>query len=426
LPLVGHVLPLGRDLLGSLDRWAEEVGDIYRVDIPSRNTWVVNRPDEIERVLVHGQYFIKDVGLRRARALFGNGLLTSDGEVWKKQRRMMQPAFHRERVAGYGSRMVALADQAVSTWTSGEVRDVHKDAMALSLKIATDTLFGDDEVPTADVGEALEKVMRRFDGVVALLPSWLPLPVIAGYHEGIRRLEAVVYDVLSRRRQQGTETADLLSILLHAQDDEGGGSMSDQQIRDEVLTLLIASHETNANALAWTWHLLARNPEAEGKLFAEVDALQETPTASDLAKLSYTSAVVNESMRLYPPAWTIVREVVRDWDIAGSRIRPGMQVAMSPWVVQRDRRFFPDPLRFRPERWLDGSMDALPTYAYFPFGGGQRLCIGRPFALLEGSVVLATVARHWRLRAVSDREVVPLPSITLRPRGGLPMRVERR
>jgi cytochrome P450 len=202
--------------------------------------------------------------------------------------------------------------------------------------------------------------------------------------------------------------------------------MSDQQIRDEVLTLLIASHETNANALAWTWHLLARNPEAEGKLFAEVDALQETPTASDLAKLSYTSAVVNESMRLYPPAWTIVREVVRDWDIAGSRIRPGMQVAMSPWVVQRDRRFFPDPLRFRPERWLDGSMDALPTYAYFPFGGGQRLCIGRPFALLEGSVVLATVARHWRLRAVSDREVVPLPSITLRPRGGLPMRVERR
>jgi cytochrome P450 len=424
LPVLGHTLPIGRDVFGALERWAEEVGDLYRLDIPGRNTLVVNRPDEIERVLVHGQYFIRPKGLRRAHALFGNGLFTSDGELWKKQRRMMQPAFHKERVAAYGGRMVDLTEQAVSTWVPGEVRDVHKDAMALSLRIATDALFGDDEVPAREVGESLEGIMQRFDGVKALLPSWLPF-VMARYYEGIGRLDKVVDHVVARRREQDSERADLLSILLHAQDESGTG-MSDKQLRDEVLTLLVAGHETNANALAWTWHLLAQNPDAERKLLDEVDALVGPPTAADLHRLPYTAAVMDESMRMYPPVWITEREVTQEWEIGGFRVEPGLQVALCPWVVHRNRRFFPEPLRFRPERWLDGSTDSLHTYAYFPFGGGQRLCIGRPFALLEGVLVVATVARRYRLRPASGRPVVPLPSITLRPRGGLPMRLERR
>ena len=424
LPLVGHALQVARDPLATIERWTEEVGDFYRIDIPGRNTWVVNRPDEIERILLHAQDFTKAIDVRRASAVFGNGLVLSEGELWKKQRRMMQPAFHKERVAAYGARMVDLTEQALAAWVPGDVRDIHQDAMALTLRIATDTLFGDDEVPSAEVGGALEALAQRFDGAMALFPGWLPFGVFARYREGVARLDKVVYDVVSRRRAQKTERGDLLSILLNAQDEDGVG-MSDRQIRDEVLTLLLAGHETIANTLTWTSYLLGQHADAEQHVFDEVDALSGPPTSADLPRLSYTTAVLHESMRLYPPVWMMSRQVLSEWEIAGCRIGPGLQVAMFPWVVQRDRRYFPDPLRFRPERWLDDSTKSIPSYAYFPFGGGQRLCIGRSFALLEGAMVLATVARRYRLRSVGHH-VVPIPSLTLRPRGGLPMRVERR
>jgi cytochrome P450 len=424
VPVLGYVAPLARDLLGTLDRWAAEVGDIYRVDIPGRRTWIVNRPEEIERVLVHGKHFIKGGELLRTKRLLGEGLLTSESDLWKKQRHMMQPAFHRERVAAYGQRMAELTDRALASWSPGEVRDVHKDSLALTLKIVTDTLFGDDEVPSAEVGEALEAVLHRFDGMMALLPEWLPFGRFAGYRRAVARLDHVVYDVVARRRKE-QKGEDLLSILLDAQDEEGAG-MDDDQLRDELITLLIAGHETVANALAWTWHLVALNPDAERHLFDEVDALAGPPTAKDLPKLPYTTAVLNESMRLFPPAWMLSREVIDDWEIAGFRVARGMQISMCSWIVQRDARFFPEPLRFRPERWIDGSTESIPTYGYFPFGGGQRMCIGRPFAMLEATIVLAGVARRFRLRSVPGHEVVALPSMTLRPRHGLPMRVEPR
>jgi len=424
LPILGHALQIGRDPLGTIERWTEEVGDFYRIDIPGRNTWVVNRPEEIERIFLHGQNFTKAIDVQRASAVFGNGLVLSEGELWKKQRRMMQPAFHKERIAAYGARMVDLTEQALAAWVPGDVRDIHKDAMALTLKIATDTLFGDDEVPSTEVGESLEAVTGRFDGAMALFPGWLPFGAFARYRAAVARLDKIVYDVLARRRAHKTERGDLLSILLNAQDD--GVGMSDRQIRDEVLTLLLAGHETIANALTWTSYLLGQHPEVEQQVFDEVDALGAAPTSSDLPRLSYTAAVLNESMRLYPPVWMMSRQVLDEWTIAGCRIGRGLQVAMFPWIVHRDPRFFIDPLKFRPERWLDGSTKSLPSYAYFPFGGGQRLCIGRSFALLEGTLVIATVARRYRLRSVSAGRAVPVPSITLRPRGGLPMRVQRR
>jgi cytochrome P450 len=403
------------------------VGDIYRLDIPGRHTWVVNRPDEIERILVHGQHFVKGGELYKAKALLGNGLLTSERELWKRQRRMMQPAFHRERVAAYGDRMVEITNTALAHWHPGEVRDVHKDSMALTLKIVCDTLFGDDEVPSEEVSQASDDVLRRFDGVIALLPEWLPFRRFTRYRNGITRLNEVVYAVVRRRRQErADQRGDLLSILLNAQDEDDGRRMSDMQLRDEVLTLLAAGHETIANALTWACHLVSQHPDAEKNLMDEVDALNGPATAHDLPKLQYTTAVLNESMRLFPPAWLIGREVVEPWEIAGFPAERGMQVTICPWIVQRDPRFFSDPLHFRPERWLDGSTESIPTYAYFPFGGGQRLCIGRPFAMLEGALVLATVARRFRLRPVDGYAPVPVPSLTLRPRNGLPMKVERR
>jgi cytochrome P450 len=412
-------------MLGSLDRWAIEMGDVYRLGIPGRTTWVVNRPEEIERILLHPQYFTKDIDFQRTRPAFGDGLSLSEGEAWKKQRRMMQPAFHKERVAAYGQRMVDLTDQTLSTWRPGEVRDVHRDAMTLTLHIVADSLFGDNEVSTADVQHSLELGLARFDGATALLPGWLPLPVMARFRQAVARLDQVVYDVIARRRQHKSERNDLLSILMHAQDDDGG-HMTEAQLRSEVLNLLTAGHETSANALAWTWHQLAQNPDVERKVLDEVDALSGPPTVADLKNLPYLEAVVQESLRLYPPVWGFGRCLVERWEIAGYPAEPGLDVKMFVWVVQRDPRYFPEPLRFRPERWLDGSLESLPAYAYFPFGGGQRLCIGRAFALLETSLILASVARRYRLRSAAGHEVVPVASITLRPRGGLPMQVEAR
>jgi cytochrome P450 len=423
VPVLGFLVPLVRDILGTLDRWAVEIGDIYYVGVPGRPTWIVNRPDEIERVLVHSKQFVKGGELKAIKSLVGVGLVTSDGELWRKQRHMMQPAFHRERVAAYGQRMADLTERALHTWSPGEVRDVHKDSLALTLKIVSDVLFGDDEVPAAEVGDALEAVLRRFDGMMAVLPEWLPFGRFADYRRAIQRLDRVVYDVLARRRDQ--RGSDLLSTLLEAQDEDGAG-MSDQQLRDELITLLIAGHETVANTLSWAWHLLSQHPDAERRLVDEVDALGEPPGARNLSRLPYTTAVLNEAMRLFPPAWMLTREVVDEWEIAGFRVGRGVQISVCPWVVQRDAKFFPEPLAFKPERWIDGSTDSIPDYAYFPFGGGQRMCIGRPFAMLEATIVLAGVARRFRLRPVPGHEVVPLPSMTLRPRDGLRMRVERR
>lgn len=244
------------------------------------------------------------------------------------------------------------------------------DGAALTLKIVSDTLFGDDEVPPDTVAESFTAVLERFDGLRALLPSWLPFCPFARYRKAITRLETVVYDVLARRH--------------------------DRQLRDEIISLMIAGHDTVANGLTWTWYLLARHPEAEQKMFAEADALTGPPIAADLARLPYTRAVFNESLRLYPPTWTLSREVVGEWDVAGFPAERGMRVSMCPWVVHRNPRFFLEPLCFRPERWLDGSTKNLPTYAYFPFGGGQRLCIGRPFALLQGVLVLTSVAQRFQ------------------------------
>jgi len=424
LPLVGHAATVLRDPLAALDTWARERGDLYRLQFLGVDNWFVNRPAEIERVLTSPRTR-RDADIRRMRELLGNGLLTAEGELWKRQRRLMQPAFHRERVAGYGRAMVELTSAQVERWEDGP-RDFNREMMALTLKIAAATLFGDGGVDPEEVGGALDGVMRRFVGAAMVIPTWLPTPATWRFHRAIRSLDRIVRQVIARRRAHPLQGgADLLSLLLQAQD-EDGSRMSDTQLRDEVLTLLLAGHETTANALTWSGHLLAQHPEVAGRLCDEASALGGPAAAADLPRLPYTSAVLQEVMRLYPPAWAVGRELTEPLEVGGHLLPAGTQVTFSQWVVHRDERYFRDALAFRPERWLDGSLSGLPAYAYFPFGGGQRLCIGKQFAIMEGVLVLAELGRRFRFRPVPGVEVRVLPSITLRPRGGLPLHIERR
>ncbi|MCI0573481.1 MAG: cytochrome P450 [Myxococcaceae bacterium] len=424
-PLIGHGLTMMRDPLAALERWAREEGDVYRLSFPGFHNWAVNHPDHIEQILTAPSGTRKDRDVERLKSLLGLGLLTSEGDFWRRQRRLAQPAFHRDRIARYAEQMVSLAEAWSGPSRSGEVLDMSHALMALTLEIATTTLFSDGSVSGDDIGRALDDVMARYSGLTYLAPDWVPLPAHRRYRAAVARLHRLVDAVISRRRGSGMDGDDLLGMFLTARDQDGS-RMNDQQLRDEVLTMVLAGHETTSNALSWTLHLLSQNPVVEGELQDEVRALGGPPSARDVNRLELCSAVISETMRLFPPAWVLGRALTRDWEVGPHRIPAGEEVLVSQWVIHRDARWFPEPLQFRPRRWLDGSTRDLPAYAYFPFGGGQRMCIGKGFALMEATLVLASLLRRFRFEAVAPEKVKPLPSITLRVQGGLPLRVHRR
>jgi cytochrome P450 len=424
-----------RDPLGLLTEVAREYGDVARLRIGSASIFLVSHPELVREVLVtRNRGFIKTMVMRRTKRLLGEGLLTSEGDDHLRQRRLAQPAFHRDRIAGYARTMVDDADRLADGWRDGEELDAHREMMRLALGIAGKTLFGAEVggAQAAEIGEALDSALRLFRRALvpfAGLIDRLPLPSNRRFFRSRDRLDERIFRMIRQRRASGEDTGDLLSMLILAEDPEAdGATMSDEQVRDEAVTLLLAGHETTANALAWTWYLLARHPAAEAALHAEVDAVLGggLPTADDLPRLPYTRAVLAESMRLFPPAWVISREAVEELEIGGVVVPRGAMVFLSEWVIHRDPRFWEDPERFLPERWLDGLAERLPRFAYFPFGGGPRKCIGEAFAWTEGVLVLATLARRWRLRLLPGQRVEPLPLITLRPRNGIRVRVEAR
>jgi cytochrome P450 len=430
LPLA-RLVAFRRDPLGDLSRMQARWGDVASFRIGPRWFYLLSDPELVREVLVtHHRGFIKSLALQRARVLLGHGLLTSEGEFHLRQRRLAQPAFHRERVAGMAAAMVRRAEATADGWRAGARVDAAHEMMRMTLAIAGETLLGADVEAEADeIGAALTDALGLFDRLhnpFGPLLDRLPTPGTRRMRRARQRLDATIYRAIAERRASGTERDDLLGMLLAARDEEGdGGGMTDLQLRDELLTLFLAGHETTANALAWTWHLLARHPEAEARLHEELRTVLggRAPTAEDFPALPYTRAVLAESMRLYPPAWTIGREPVQDWQAGGYRIRAGSVVLVSPWVVHRDARWWSEPLAFQPERWMGAAEAAQPRFAYFPFGGGIRKCIGEGFAWMEGVLTLATLARRWRLVPVSGAEPVPEPRITLRPLG-LEMRVE--
>jgi cytochrome P450 len=424
--------PGGANPLDFFTKLARTYGDVTSYRMAGEQLFLINEPKLIRDVLVtHNRNFTKSRGLERSKRLLGQGLLTSEGAFHLRQRRLMQPAFHRDRVAGYGDLMVGYADRMRRSWSDGATLDIAREMNRLTLSIVGRTLFDVDvEQQAAAVGEALTAVMESF--WMTMLPfgevlERLPVPKLRRARMARGRLDAIIYRMIADRRSSGGDRGDLLSMLLAAQDEDDGAGMTDGQVRDEAMTIFLAGHETTANALTWTWFLLSGAPDVEARLHAEVsNALQgRLPATADLPSLPFVERVVTESMRLYPPAWIIGRRAIDEYRLNEYVVPPRSILVMSPYIIQRDPRFYPDPDRFDPDRWTPEFRAGLPKFAYFPFGGGPRQCIGESFAWMELILLVATIAQQCRLRLVPGHPVVPQPLITLRAKHGMRMTVER-
>ena len=418
------------DPLGLLERLAA-YGDVVTIDVPGSAAYLLNHPDLVRDVLVTGhRSFHKGPTIQAAKMLLGESLLTSEDETHLRRRRLIQPMFHHERIATYAASMVRFAERAAERWGDGEEVDIQAEMSALTLAVVGGTLFGTDvdERQSATVRRALTDTLGMFDRVYSPLFRLLvrlPSPTMRRYRRVESDLNRVIAEMIAERRAAGATGGDLLSLLLRAR--EGGAGMTDEQVRDEALTLFLAGHETTAIALTWSWWLLSLNPEAEARLHAELDGVlpDRVPSVGDLPSLPYTQAVISESIRFRPPAWAIGRTAIAGHRANGYAIDRGSIVVVSPWLLHHDPRWWPEPESFRPERWLDDDPER-PRYAFIPFGGGPRVCIGEPFARLEASMLLASIARRWRFASSTDREPGLQAVITLRPRGGLPMVALRR
>ena len=428
-------LEMGRDPIRFLLRLRDEYGDIARVPLGAETIYLFSHPELVRDVLVtNHRNFHKGRGLERAKMLLGEGLLTSEGDFHLRQRRLSQPAFHRQRIAAYGAVMANYAALRRDRWHPGSTIDAHAEMMALTLAIVGKTLFDADvEHEAAEIGEALATTFEAFSFGFFLpfgqLLERLPLPATLRFRKARARLDATIYRLIDERRHAPSDRGDLLSMLLLAQDTEGdGGGMSNLQLRDEAMTIFLAGHETTANALTWTWYLLSQHPDVERRMHAEIDTALggRLPTADDLAALPYTRMVLAESMRLYPPAWILGRRALAPFEVNGFTIPARSIILASQYTIHRDARWFPSPDAFDPERFAPERQVERPKFAYFPFGGGPRVCIGEQFAWMEGILALATIAQRWRLRLVPGHPVALQPIITLRPKFGMRMTVEAR
>lgn len=450
----GHFRSFRKDPTGFLTKLAR-LGDVAYFRLGPQPAFFINHPELIRDLLiVNADKFFKGRALQRAKRLLGEGLLTSEGETHLRMRRMIQPAFHKNRIASYAESMVEYAAGMADAWQDGETRDIDREMMHLTLQIVGKTLFNADVGDSADeIGRAMTSLVKSFNYLLLPFSEWLekiPLPQTRRFHAARDTLNAVIFKIIDERRRSGEDTGDLLSMLLTAQDEDDGTGMTDEEVRDESLTLFLAGHETTANALTWTWYLLSQSQEAERKLHEElahvlsggnkptsfskdntlpdgrVSALRP-PTFADIPKLQYTEAVLAESMRLFPPAWTLGRLAVAEHEFGGHRVQKGSLVLASQYVTHRDPRFWDRPDEFRPERWRTLSVkEAGQRFIYFPFGGGVRRCIGEAFAWTEGTLLLATIARRWKLRKLPEQRVDLQPMITLRPKYGMKMRVTAR
>jgi len=434
-PILGVALEGRRDPLDMLRRYAREYGDIVRLPVLRQIRILLNHPDWIEQVLVvqHGKFHKSVLMNRVIEPMLGQGLLLSEGDFWRRQRRLAQPAFHRARINEYAAAMTGIAEAHVRAWRDGETRDVAREMMALTLEIAVRTLFGTTLPGTAEhVGSAITFLMRyqltRMRAPLRIPESW-PTPNNRRAQRESEMLDALVYRIISERqaRNAASPGGDLLSLLMDAMD-EDGTQMTPRQLRDETMTLFLAGHETTAQMLSWTWYLLGENPAAEARLHEELHGVLggRPPEVADLARLPFLHAVMNESLRLYPPAYLLARTSVEPCEIGGYDFPAGSTFVMAQWVMHRDARFYGAPDAFRPERWLDGLAQRLPAGAYFPFGDGPRRCIGQGFALLEAAIVIGTLAQRFRMRLVAGHPVAPEPLVTLRPRHGLRMTLHAR
>lgn len=436
LPITGNLLAFRKNPLRFIREAAEEHGDVVHFRFgPKRHLYLLTNPDQIKEVLVTKQgHFRKGKGLQVARAVVGDGILTSEGKKHMRQRRLMQPAFHRERIATYGQVMVQQGVDLLSEWKDGEVRDIHHDMMRVTLAIITETMFGKVIKEGADkIGQAIDVGLKYVTNKASSfidIPLSVPTRSNRQFLESNETLDKTIFSLIEERRKSGEAGHnDLLGMLLAARDEDDGTGMTDEQVRDEVMTIFVAGHETTANTMSWIFYLLATHPEAEQKLHDELSQVLNGRllTVEDIPNLPYTNMIVQETMRLYPAAWTINREVVEEVEIGGHTYQPGETLMISQYVMHRNRRYFDDPDEFVPERFAGDLLKRIPAYAYFPFGGGPRVCIGNNFALMEAALLLATIAQKYKLSLAEPNQVVePEPLVTLRPKNGLRMRLQKK
>lgn len=411
---------------------ARDYGDIASFRFGPRRIFLVSNQDLIEQVLVtDAKYYIKHFGARAYKAVLGNGLVTSEGETWLRQRRLSQPAFLKQRVQSYAPLMADLTDRMLANWRPESEVDVHVEFSTLTSVIALKTLFDLDDA--GDRARFTESLRVAFDIMsvrlrrMAKMPAWLPFGSTRKLNLAVKELFEVVDGFIATGRARKEPGNDLLGRLIAAQDDDGT-RMSDSQLRDEMMTLYLAGHETTALTLSWSWYLISQHPQVEEKLVDEWSRVLKgrTPTPEDLPKLPYTDAVLTEAMRVYPPVYLIGREATRDMELGGYRVKKGYTIFMSQWVNHRDPRYFPDPEKFLPERWEDGLASRIPKYAYYPFGGGPRVCIGNTFSLMESAIILPAVGQKYRFTLNPDARIDVNPQITLTPAYGIPARLKLR
>jgi cytochrome P450 len=433
LPFLGLALQVRRDPLDIMTRLAREYGDIVRFIVAGQERILLNHPDLIQQVLVvqHAKFQKSELTRRVTGPLLGQGLLISEGDFWRRQRRLAQPAFHRSRIDEYAAPMVESAENHIQKWHLGEIRDIAREMMELTLTIAVRTLFG-ATLPgeAAEVGDALDFLMRyqlwRQRSPLRVPERW-PTPRNRRAMRDLKFLDSLVYRIIEEKKTLHGVGNDLLSLLMAAMD-EDGTQMTPQQLRDETMTLFLAGHETTALLLGWTWFLLSQNAGAEARLLEELRSVLggRPPQVSDLIKLPYLQAVLNETLRLYPPAYILARTSTEPFSLGGYEFPRDTTVLISQWVTHRDARFFGAPDEFRPERWLNGAGVKVSAGAYFPFGDGPRRCIGQGFAMLEAALVVATIAQRFRFHLVPGHLVQPEPLVTLRFRHGLKMSIGER
>lgn len=435
LPLVGHAPAFVRDKLGFLSRCAAEYGDVVKLDIGGR-TYLVTHPDDVKHVLVSASdNYEKTPRLTgtRGRRFFGSGVVTAMGAAHLRQRRMLQPVFHHTVISRFATLVAESANTMIAGWADGAEIDVHDAMLDVTQRITARALLGEEPEAEIDQFRAAVSVRRRYQEylLASILPfaDRLPARPQREYAHARRAMDAIIGSAIERRRAASAPSGDLLSMLVHARYDDGSG-MTDEQIRDEVYTLSIAGYETIAEGLTWSWYLLSEGVEAETMLAAEArdaarahDALGPT----DVTTLPYTRMVLAEAMRLYPPTWMFVRVAQHD-DVlpSGVLIAAGSKIYLSQWVMHRNPRWFPEPERFDPRRFTSDAIKTRPRLSYLPFGAGRRLCIGEEFAWMQGVLILAAVARRFRLARSAGQDVVPEPNVTLRPAGGLRMRLALR
>ena len=432
--LLGNNLQFWRDPLGFLESCARQFGDVVPIHLGTGTFYLVSDPADMELAFTNSKRFVKSALLRGPlmRRISGNGIFVSEGAFWTRQRRLMQPAFHRDEIVSYANIMVAATTAMSDGWSNGMTIDIHQEMMRLTLAIVCKALFNTDigDSRCAEVGAAMEILTSQFAASPNLLRNIAGLFLPIGHRSfeaAARRLDAVVDALIEEHGSSSQEARNLLSTLMNARDEEGH-SMTNRQIRDEVITLLLAGHETTALALTWTCVLLAQHQEIEASLAAELNrVLQDRmPCFEDWSQIAYLGKVIREAMRLYPPVWMTSRELSDECKVGTRTLAKGTQLFMSQWVVHRDPRFYSNPSEFNPLRWTEDFTKALPKFAYFPFGGGPRVCLGQSFAMLEITLVLATVLQKWKLKLGPSQEILPHPTLTLRPKGSVQMLLEKR